>query len=45
VNLCKTRPGKGKQDVEERTFRKIVLVNDHKSEDGILTKENDPPIT
>jgi hypothetical protein len=36
--------GKGKREVEEKWSRKIVLVNVHKSEEGILKKENDPTI-
>jgi len=44
VNLCKTNPGKEKQEVEEIWSKKIVLVNDHKSEEGILNKKNDPAI-
>jgi len=44
MNLCKTNPGKEKQEVEEIWSGKIALVNDHKSVDRILKKEYDPAI-
>jgi hypothetical protein len=44
VNLCKTNPGKEKQEIEEIRSWKIVFVNDQKSEDSIRKKINDRAI-
>ena len=40
MNLCKTNPGKEKQEVEEIRSRKMDLLYAQKSECGILNKQN-----